>query len=102
MPQRETPEQPSIIIGFYMTGLWREVGVPIHRILREAEVDPVDMDRIVAAYARALMLLRFNEGDYPVAETVIARKIIEIAKSDPRAASFICARALKELGLSAD
>ena len=76
--------------------------MPIHRILREAEVDPADMDRIVAAYGRALMLLRFKDGDYPIAETVIAKKIIEIAQTDHRAASFICARALQELGLPVD
>ena len=76
--------------------------MPIHRIVREAAVDPDDVGRIVAAYKRALMLLRFNEGDYPVAETAIAKKIIEIAQTDHRAASFICARALQELGLSVD
>ena len=76
--------------------------MPIHRIVREAEVDPDDVERIVAAYKRALMLLRFRDGDYPVAEAVIARKIIDIAETDHRAATFICARALQELGLQVD
>jgi hypothetical protein len=76
--------------------------MPIHRIVREAAVDPADVDRVVAAYRRALMLLRFKDGDYPVAETVIAKKIIEIAQTDHRAASFVCARALNELGLPVD
>jgi hypothetical protein len=68
----------------------------------EAEVDPADVGRIIAAYKRALMLLRFKDGDYPVAETVIAKKITEIAEADHRAASFVCARALQELGLPVD
>ena len=76
--------------------------MPIHRIVHEAAVDPADVDRIVAAYKRALMLLRFKIGDYPVAETVIAKKIVEIAQADHRAASVVCARALKELGLPVD
>jgi hypothetical protein len=79
-----------------------ERAMPIHGILREAAVDSADVDRILAAYKRALMLLRFKDGDYPVAETVIAKKIIEIAETDHRAASFVCARALKELGLPVD
>jgi hypothetical protein len=74
----------------------------IPRIMCEAAVDPADVDRVVAAYRRALMLLRFKDGDYPVAETVIAKKIIEIAQTDHRAASFVCARALNELGLPVD
>ncbi len=76
--------------------------MPIHRIVSEAEVDPADVDRIVAAYRRALMLLQFKDGDYPVAETVIAKKIIEIAETDHRAGSALCARALQELGMTVD
>jgi hypothetical protein len=59
-------------------------------------------DRIVAAYERALMLLRFEHDDCPVAETVIAKKIIEIAGTDHRGGSVLCERALHELGLTAD
>jgi hypothetical protein len=76
--------------------------MPIHRKVREAAVDPTDTDRIVAAYTRALMLLRFNIGDYQAAETVIAKKIVEIAQTDHRDATVVCTLALKELGLQID
>jgi hypothetical protein len=73
--------------------------MPIYRFLKEAAFDQADIDRMVAAYEAALTLLRLADRSDPICE-LVARKVIEIARSGESDSAQICARALKELGIS--
>ena len=71
----------------------------IRRLLQqEAGVSPADVAPITAAYDAALQLLRLTDRNDPVTE-IVAKKIIEVARSGERDPPKICARALKELGI---
>ena len=70
----------------------------ISRLLQEAAFDQADIDRMVAAYDAALKLLRLPDRNDPITE-IVARKIIEVARSGEHDPARICGRALKELGV---
>ena len=70
----------------------------ISRLLQEAGFDQADIDRMVAAYDAALKLLRLADRNDPITE-IVARKIIEVARSGEHDPARICVRALKELGV---
>jgi hypothetical protein len=72
--------------------------VPIQRLLREASFDPTEVSGLVRAFEGALELLRSKDQTDAVKE-VVAKKIIEIARSGERDPPKMCARALVELGL---
>jgi hypothetical protein len=71
----------------------------IYRLLREAAFNPEQVKQMTAAYETALRKLELVDRSDPVTE-LIARKIIEIARSGERSATAICDRALEELGVS--
>jgi len=72
--------------------------VPLYRLLREASFDQPEISRMTRAYEAALALLRPKDQTDAVKE-VVARKIIEVARTGEHDPSRICARALQELGL---
>jgi hypothetical protein len=72
--------------------------VPIHRLLLQGSFDPVDIERLTAAYNAALELLRLKDKTDPICE-LIAAKIIVVYRSGERDPARVCARALKELGV---
>ena len=72
--------------------------MPLDRLLREASFDQADISRMTRAYEAALSLLRSKDQTEAIKE-LIAKKIIEIARTGERDPPHICARALKELGL---
>jgi hypothetical protein len=67
-------------------------------MLEEAVFEPEEVAGLTTAYDAALQLLRLTDRTDPVTE-IIAKKIIEIARSGERDPSKICARAIKELGI---
>ena len=70
----------------------------IHELLEEAVFPPEDIAAMTTAYDAALQLLRLTGRADPVTE-IVAKKIIEIARSGERDPAKICARAIKELGI---
>ena len=68
-------------------------------MLQEAVFPPEDIARMTTAYDAALQLLRLTDRTDPVTE-IVAKKIIEVARSGERDPPKICARAIKELGIS--
>lgn len=70
----------------------------IRKMLEEVVFPPEDIAGLTTAYEAALQLLRLTDRADPVTE-IIAKKIIEIARSGERDPSKICARAIKELGI---
>ena len=73
--------------------------MPIYRLLRDAAFDQGHADKITAAYEAALKLLYLNDQDDPICE-MVAKKIIELARSGIQDPPQLCARSLKELGIS--
>ena len=70
----------------------------ISKMLEEAVFPPEDIAGMTTAYDAALQLLRLTDRADPATE-IIAKKIIEIARSGERDPAKICARAIKELGI---
>ena len=71
----------------------------VYRLLREASFDEADIRRLSAAYEGALSLLRLEDRSDHITEP-IAAKIIEVFRAGETDPPKICARALKELGIS--
>lgn len=78
-----------------------EGNMPIYREIREGSFEPADITRMVKAYDAALKLIRPKDRTEAV-QQVIAKKIVEIAKSGVFDPAHICARALTELGIHLD
>jgi len=72
--------------------------MPIRKQAIEAAFEPDDVARLTSAYEAALNLLGLTDRTDPVTE-IVAKKIIEIARTGERDPPKICARALKELGI---
>jgi hypothetical protein len=70
----------------------------ISKMLEEAVFPPEDVAGMTTAYDAALQLLQLTDRADPVTE-IVAKKIIEIARSGERDPPKICARAIKELGI---
>ena len=71
----------------------------IYRHLAEASFGEADVERLGAAYECALTKLRLVDRKDPVTE-LVAGKIIEIYRSGEHDPPTVCARAIKELGVS--
>ena len=71
----------------------------IYRLLRNSPLKPEEIGRIEAAYEQALRTLCVKERDDPLTE-MIAKKIINIAKTGIHDPKQIATRAIKELGIS--
>lgn len=69
----------------------------IHRLLREASFDPDEISQMTAAYEQALQALKFNDRNDPIIE-ILAKKIIEVARSGEHDPTQICAKAIQGLG----
>jgi hypothetical protein len=63
----------------------------IYRLVRETAFDQADIDRMAAAYEAALATLRLMDRDDPITE-LIAKKIIEVARTGEHDPPCICAR----------
>jgi hypothetical protein len=73
--------------------------MPLSRLLEGGAFDQSDINRMGAAYEAALQLLRLYDKDDPLCE-LVARKIIEVMQSGVRDPSHLCAKALRELGVT--
>jgi hypothetical protein len=71
--------------------------VAIYRLLQMSAFVPEDIERIVAAYERALVQLGLNDRNDPLTDTV-ARLIIEVAQTGVKDRDVMCALALSRLG----
>ena len=63
----------------------------IYRLLQAASFDQSDIDRMTAAYEAALKILRLADRTDPLTE-LIAKKIIEVARTGEHDPARICAR----------
>jgi hypothetical protein len=70
--------------------------VAIYRLLQNSAFEQDDIDRMCAAYERALAQLGLNDRNDPLT-AVVARQIIEIAQTGEKDAGLICALALHRL-----
>lgn len=68
----------------------------IYRLLQMSAFVPEDIERIVAAYERALVQLGLNDRNDPLTDTV-ARLIIEVAQTGVKDRDVMCALALSRL-----
>lgn len=71
----------------------------IYRLIREAVFEPEAVERMTAAYERALKVLQLTDRTDPITE-LVARKIIEIAEVGERDVDRLCQRALEALGIA--
>lgn len=68
----------------------------IYRLLQKSAFVPEDIERIAAAYERALVQLGLNDRNDPLTDTV-ARLIIEVAQTGVKDRDVMCALALSRL-----
>ena len=73
--------------------------MPIQQLLQQASFGPAEISALTKAYEAALDLLRLKDRTDPVCE-LIAAKIIVVYRLGERDPAKICARAIKELGIS--
>jgi hypothetical protein len=71
----------------------------IYRLLKFAAFDPEMIASMTAAYEDALRVLRLADRQDPITE-LVARKIIQVARSGGRDPTQIREQALKELGIN--
>jgi hypothetical protein len=82
-----------------MRRVWGVGAVAIYRLLQEAAFEPEDIERLAAAYEEALRRLQLIDRGDPVTE-IVARRIIDIARTGMKEPHEICDRAIEQLGLS--
>jgi hypothetical protein len=68
----------------------------IYRLLKDCQLEPETIGRIMTAYEQALHTLCVRDGDDPLTE-MIAKKIIKIAQTGVRDPAEIAALAITEL-----
>jgi len=73
--------------------------VAIYRMLRTASFSPEVNEQLAAAYEDAVRALRLANRADPVT-TIIARRIIDAAKTGERDPARLCALAIKDLSAS--
>jgi hypothetical protein len=73
--------------------------VPIYRLLQQASFDEADIRAMTTAYEAALELMRLVNRQDPLTE-LIAAKIIEVYQAGENNPPKLCARALKEMGVT--
>jgi hypothetical protein len=73
----------------------------IYRRLREASFGPDEIGQMTAAYEEALRILGLIDRNDPITE-ILAKKIIEIARTGERNPSHICTMAIHALGWNTD
>jgi len=68
----------------------------VHRLLQNPAFDQEDIERLAAAYDKALRALHISDRDDPIND-VIARRIIEGARAGTRDPNALCQIAIKDL-----
>jgi hypothetical protein len=68
----------------------------VHRLLQNLAFNQEDIERLVAAYEEALRALHISDRDDPINE-VVARRIIEGARTGMRDPNVLCQMAIKDL-----
>ncbi|MCP1761712.1 hypothetical protein [Bradyrhizobium japonicum] len=68
----------------------------IYRLLKNSQLNPIEVDRIAAAYDHTLRILGVKDRDDPLTE-MVAKKIIKIAQTGVHDPTDISALAIKEL-----
>jgi hypothetical protein len=71
----------------------------IYRIFQTIAFEPEEIAVMSAAYEDALRVLQLADRQDPITE-LVARKIIQVARSDVRDPTQIREQALKELGIT--
>ena len=69
----------------------------IYRLLHNSAFEPEDIERMTAAYEKALIDLRLKDRADPITEN-LARHIIEVAQTGTKDPAAICETALKLIG----
>ena len=70
----------------------------IYRLLAQSSFDPEDISRMTAAYEECLRLLKLANRADPITE-LVAKHIIEVARTGERDPSKICALTLERIGI---
>ena len=76
---------------------WKGTAVAIYRLLQSSVFGPEEISRLGAAYEQALKALRLADRTDPVTE-LVAKKIIDIARTGETDPARISALAIKALG----
>ena len=69
----------------------------IRRLLQNEPIDPEEVSRLTAAYEQALKGIGLVDRDDPIAE-MVAKKVIQVARSGICDPTDIAARTIMELG----
>jgi hypothetical protein len=70
----------------------------IYRLLNEAEFSPRQIECLATAYESALRQIGLVDRSDPMTE-LVAKTIIDVARSGEMSPTSICSRALEELGI---
>jgi hypothetical protein len=70
----------------------------IYRMLNEAEFSPEQIECLATAYESALRQIGLVDRSDPMTE-LVAKSIIDVARSGELSPTSICNRALEELGI---
>ena len=101
MVQRHWNRRISDIMGQFLSQIavaWADVmSMPIHRFLQNMPIGPEEISRLTTAYEQALRGIGLVDRDDPLSE-MVAKKVIQIAKSGVRDPTDIAAQAIMELG----
>jgi hypothetical protein len=101
MVQRHWNRRISDIMGQFLSQIavaWADVmSMPIHRFLQNMPIGPEEISRLTTAYEQALRGIGLVDRDDPLSE-MVAKKVIQIAKSGVRDPTDIAALAIMELG----
>jgi hypothetical protein len=73
-------------------------GMPIHRLLRNGQIKPQDLQRLDRAFTFTLKSLHLVDRDDPICE-IIARKVFEIDAAGTHEPKEIAKMAVKEFGI---
>ena len=69
----------------------------IYQMIQRASYGPEEIERLTTAYQGALLLLKLaNRIDNPINE-IVAKRIIDAAKTGIRDPEELCARAIRDL-----
>jgi len=75
--------------------------VAIYQMIQTASYSPEDIERLTTAYEGALRLLQVANRTDPI-NGIVAKRIIDAAKTGIRDPEELCARAIKDLTIPTD
>jgi hypothetical protein len=70
----------------------------IYRLLQNSAFGPEDIERMTAAYEKALVTLKLANREDPITET-IAKRIIAATQRGVKDPEALCASAMKDIGV---